>query len=158
MMVPLNGKKNFSVVVLLIACTLLIIVINKTERFGPTPLATTKATIAGQPLRLQVADSESERTQGLSGQTGLGSHEGMLFVFEQTDMHCFWMKDMKFAIDILWFDSAKKLIYQEQNVMPSSYPRRFCPPAPATYVIEVSAGKSAEYDWRVGDVLQLTKQ
>ena len=40
--------------------------------------------------------------KGLSGRDNLADDEGMFFVFEKSDIYPFWMKDMKFAIDIIW--------------------------------------------------------
>src|SRR3989344_4329125 len=50
----------------------------------------------------EVADTLALQTRGLSGRTSLGEGEGMLFIFDQEGTHGIWMKDMHFAIDIVW--------------------------------------------------------
>src|SRR5947208_11440214 len=50
------------------------------------------------------------RSRGLQGKEGLKKNEGMLFIFEQDGLHRFWMKDMKFPIDIIWIDHRGAII------------------------------------------------
>lgn len=53
-------------------------------------------------IKAEVVDNEEARMKGLSGRDNLADDEGMFFVFEKSDIYPFWMKDMKFAIDIIW--------------------------------------------------------
>jgi uncharacterized membrane protein (UPF0127 family) len=46
----------------------------------------------------------------------LKENEAMLFVFQQSARHSFWMKDMKFPIDIIWLDSDEKVVYIKENM------------------------------------------
>ena len=64
----------------------------------------------------------------------------MLFVFDRDGNYGFWMKDMKFPIDIIFADAQKKIIMIYHNVQPDSYPKVFYPNAPARYVLETPAG------------------
>lgn len=103
-------------------------------------------------FRTEVMDTEQARTQGLSGRGGLDADAAMLFVFDVPDKRCFWMKDMQFAIDILWFDSKKRLIHQETAVTPESYPESYCVHG-AQYVVELAAGTTEVVGVELGDVL-----
>src|SRR3990167_108779 len=91
-------------------------------------------------LKYEIVDTSAEREKGLSGRTSLGADQAMLFVFDTADKYCFWMKDMKFPIDMVWLDSSKKVVHMEQNVDPSTYPHSFCSETGALYVVEVNAG------------------
>ena len=51
---------------------------------------------------VDVANTEQARNRGLGGRERLCKHCGMLFVFDKSDTYTFWMKDMKFDIDIVW--------------------------------------------------------
>ncbi len=106
-------------------------------------------------FNFEIADDARERTQGLSGRDSLADTEALLFVFETTDNHCFWMKDMKFNIDILWFDENKKLVYEKRDVSPASYPKNFCPNMPTKYVAEVTAGVAEKNQIQHGSVLDI---
>lgn len=100
--------------------------------------------IGGKTYSAEIARTESERAKGLSGRDGLASNKAMLFVFEADGYHGFWMKDMKFAIDIVWLDSNKKVVHIERNVPPHSVPRQsYWPPELARYVLELAAGQAA---------------
>ncbi len=100
-----------------------------------------------------VADTPEEHKQGLSGRTGLGPDEGMLFVFQKDDLYGIWMKDMNFSIDIVWLSLTGKVITIEPNVSPRTYPRSFTPRAPARYVLELPAGYTQRHNVKVGDTI-----
>src|SRR3989344_8540481 len=102
-------------------------------------------------LKYETVDSSAEREKGLSGRTGLGTDQAMLFVFDHADKYCFWMKDMKFSIDIVWLDSTKKIVHFERNVSPETYPNAFCPKQNARYVVEVNAGTVQNTGLKTGD-------
>lgn len=93
-------------------------------------------------IPVELVTTPSEREKGLSGRDSLATGEGMLFVFEQPSIHCFWMKDMKFNIDIVWMDQDGDVVHVVESAEPASYPRSFCPDKPASYVLEVNAGES----------------
>src|SRR3989338_1806519 len=78
--------------------------------------------------------------QSLSGRSGLAEGEGMLFVFPQDGKYGFWMKDMRFSIDILWLNASGMVVYMAQNVSPDSFPKSFESDVPARYVLELPAG------------------
>src|SRR3989338_3180334 len=63
--------------------------------------------IVGQNIKVDLALTMLEQAQGLSGREVLGENEGMLFVFDTPGKYSFWMKDMKFAIDIIWFTPSE---------------------------------------------------
>lgn len=90
------------------------------------------------PLRVEIANTDEERMQGLSGRNNLDNVNGMLFVFPESDYHAIWMKDMKFAIDIIWIDEDLTVINITKNVTPDTYPRTFKPNRPARYVVETN--------------------
>jgi len=101
---------------------------------------------------LDVASTQASREKGLSGRTGLDQSHGMLFIFSEADNTCFWMKDMKFSIDILWFDQDQKLVHIAKDASPASYPKEsFCSPTATKYVIEVAAGTVERLGLKLGD-------
>lgn len=115
------------------------------------------AEINGHKFQLEVADTPSSRLLGLGGRQGLDEGEGMLFVFDRSGTECFWMKDVGFSIDILWFDDNKKAIYLIPELSPATYPESFCPPSPAKYVVELPAGTARASSIGIGDVLTTDK-
>jgi hypothetical protein len=105
-----------------------------------------------QQYVLEVAETEGARSHGLGGRSALPPERGMVFIFPgDTTERCFWMKGMRFAIDIIWTDSAKKVVHVERNVSPDTYPDTFC--APAKYVVELRADEAANSSIDVGTQL-----
>jgi uncharacterized membrane protein (UPF0127 family) len=99
--------------------------------------------VNGTGYQLEVAHSEASRYKGLGGRGQLAAHSGMVFVYDAPVRQCFWMKDMRFAIDIVWVDSSKRVVQVANNVQPDSYPQTYCAPSPAAYVLEVPAGTAS---------------
>jgi uncharacterized membrane protein (UPF0127 family) len=103
---------------------------------------------------VEIADTDAERTLGLSGRESLAENNGLLFVFETEGYHGIWMKEMNFPIDIAWLDKNKKIIHLEHNVAPETYPKVFNPPTPDLFVLETNAGFFQKFDIKAGDIAQ----
>lgn len=103
-------------------------------------------------FKVGLAVTREQRAKGLSGREYLADDEGLLFVFQNPGRHGFWMKDMNFAIDIIWVDEEKKVVDIRENANPESYPAEtFYPSYPALYVLEINAGLVEKYGIKVGD-------
>lgn len=106
-------------------------------------------------MKLERAAMPEARQHGLSNREYLPRHEGMLFIFNEPGEHCFWMKDMKFSIDIIWLDQDKKVVDIKENVAPDTYPNSFCPTSLSKYVVEVNAGVTRQAGLGVGSAIDL---
>lgn len=106
-------------------------------------LAQSTVTINDKAFNVRVADEYYEQTTGLSTTESLQPNEGMLFVHQEEDFYPIWMKDMNFAIDIVWIDANKQVISIDHNVEPESYPAAFISEKPAMYILEIPAGAAA---------------
>lgn len=103
-------------------------------------------TINGLRLLADVALTADEQRKGLSIKDSLRSSEGMLFPYESPRILSFWMKDMKFPIDIIWLSADKKVVHIEENLQPCSTLLpcpSYAPDVPAQYVLETTAGFSS---------------
>ncbi len=103
-----------------------------------------------------VASRAGDRQKGLGKRDSLPLNQGMLFVFEQKGQYTFWMKDMKFAIDIIWIDENKRIVDMVLSVPPEpgkkdNELRRYEPRGEALYVLEINAGLSALNGLQIGD-------
>jgi M6 family metalloprotease-like protein len=116
------------------------------NRSPAVSLASTNSTaqilIGGVPLTVVLATTLPDQEKGLSGLPSLPNNEGMLFVFDHEDYWAFWMVNMKFPLDMIWFNSARRVVWTEPNLQP-------CPPSDcpvimpnvkSMYVLEVNAG------------------
>lgn len=116
----------------------------------------TRIKINSKIIIAQVADTESLRIQGLSGRNKLGKNKGMLFVFDNKDYYKFWMKDMKFPLDIIFINDDRIVDIKENLAVPSgnqipSYRTK----EKANYVLEVNAGFCKDNHIRVGDKVDI---
>lgn len=109
--------------------------------------------IGSTQVAVDIADTASLREQGLSGRTGLPDGQGMLFVFQEDGLWAFWMKDMRFSIDIIWADAQGRVITVAPDLSPDTYPQTFLPQAPARYVLEVPAGFAERHGIAEGDTI-----
>ncbi len=102
---------------------------------------------------LEIASTDSAREQGLSERTSMPNDHGMIFEYQHQNIPCYWMKGMRFSLDIIWVNNSHQVVYVEHNVSPQTYPRTFCPNQPAQYVIELNAGQARTI--HTGQMLQL---
>lgn len=152
-----------SIIVVLIITGLVYLFRQKDETIPPVEVVVTEkassglaqkqVTLGSTVYMLDIADTDILQEKGLSFRESLSPQTGMLFVFDTHDVYHFWMKDMKFAIDMIWLDENKKVVYIEEFVDPSTYPESFGPETPTQYVIEIPAGDTTKVGLRVGDVV-----
>ncbi|HYB83772.1 MAG TPA: DUF192 domain-containing protein [archaeon] len=98
--------------------------------------------IAGVTLSVELATTPAAQAQGLSDRDSMPADHGMLFVFNQEAEWAFWMHEMRFSLDIIWFNSNRQAVFIEQDLppcTPAGCPV-YTPTANATYVLEVNAG------------------
>ena len=112
---------------------------------------------ADVPVSVTVVDSPDTRQKGLSRHPGLAENEGMFFVFNAPEILSFWMKDMLFAIDIIWISSDWRIVDITKNITPETYPDTFSPAMPVQYVLEVSAGFVDANNVKIGQSVELKK-
>lgn len=105
---------------------------------------------------VQLADSSSERELGLSYRPEIGKEEGMLFIFDTPGKYGFWMKDMQFPIDIVWLSQSGQVVYIEENVATSTYPKAFTNSSSALYVLELGANVAHEVGIFLGTKIDLS--
>lgn len=120
-------------------------------------LPTSQIKIAGQTLTVEVAKTPRAIIKGLSGRGSLAKDHGMLFVMPTEDLHVFWMKEMKFPIDIIWINNGR-VVDIAPNVpapQPGEELAQYPPREPARGVLEVKAGFSEKYGLKIGDSLEL---
>ncbi len=97
--------------------------------------------IGGSEFAVTIARTEAERQKGLSSTERLPDGSAMLFVFPSDAKWGIWMKDMRYAIDILWLDADKKIVHLVHDARPDSYPETtFEPASDSRYVIELPSG------------------
>jgi len=104
-------------------------------------------------INVQIASTLAQQEQGLSGRRCLGANQGMLFVFDKPGFYPFWMKDMKFNIDIAWIGANGQVVDIQRDLKPTSYPYSYTNQVAAKKVLEVPAGSLDALDIHTGTKL-----
>lgn len=112
-------------------------------------------------FNVEIVNTAYSTTQGLSGRDEIGQ-PGMLFIFPTQESRYFWMKDMKFDIDIVWIldekvvDIHKNVPKPEENT-PDNRLVTYSPKQNVDMVLELNAGDADKYNINSGDVVQLVQ-
>jgi len=137
---------------LLVACALVALAI---PRGGPdAELPRGRVVIQGQAVEVEVARTPAARRQGLSGRAGLAPGTGLLFLHPEPARHAYWMKDMRFAIDIVWLRDGR-IVDVSHRVPPLATgevepARTWSPRVAADAVLELPAGYARAHGFDVG--------
>ncbi len=105
-------------------------------------MARTDIRVPSGTIHALVAATEAEQSLGLGERASLPKDSGMLFVFQEVGAYGFWMKDMRFPIDIIWIGEGKVVDVTHDATVPT--PGRelatYSPSDPADAVLEINAG------------------
>lgn len=66
--------------------------------------------VAGHPVRVEIADNNALREQGLMFRESLPADHGMLFVYDYPEVLSFYMKNTSIPLSIAFIDSRGKII------------------------------------------------
>lgn len=100
----------------------------------------------------RIAYDEDSREKGLSGEVLINDSQALLMAFPEDGKHGIWMKGMKFAIDVVWLDRNKKVVYIVKNISPeNSTNKTYMPKTVASYVLEFNAGIVERESIKIGD-------
>ena len=105
--------------------------------------------IDGHVFSVQMVTSETDMQKGLGGQESICKKCGMLFQFSSPGEYDFWMKNMRFPLDIIWI-SQGKIVHLEKNVQPS-FAGILTPKTSADQVVEINAGNVDLFGIKIGD-------
>jgi len=126
---------------------------------------TALVSVGGVNLTVTLSTTPESQSKGLANKNSIAQNEGMLFIFKSPQKYSFWMKDMKFPIDILWADSSGKIVHIEKNLQPCVFflpCPSYSPNDNSLYVLEVISNFTNKFDINIGDqvysnVIQHTK-
>ncbi len=111
-----------------------------------------KVKVGNQTVSVEVMSTQAQLQQGLSDRESLAADSGMYFNLGQRGQASFWMKDMKFPIDIIWIDKGIIVGIEHNAPIPTSATvPTFTSPQEVTHVLEVNAGFSVANNLQIGD-------
>jgi len=109
--------------------------------------------IKGQRVAVDLALSASEQSLGLGRRDALPWNHGMLFLYyDRPNFYAFWMKEMRFDIDIIWIRDGRIVdIAHRVPHVPGENGPTVRPAEIVDSVLEVPAGYAQSHGWRVGN-------
>ena len=98
-----------------------------------------------QPIRIgphvfqvEIAATPQQRERGLMGRTRLPENGGMLFIFDNTGRHCFWMRNTPLPLSIAFIDDAGRIANLAD--MQAHTDTLHCPTSAIRYALELPQG------------------
>lgn len=102
-------------------------------------------------ISAELARTPQQREIGLMGRRNMGDSEGMLFVFEQPGLQCFWMKNTLLPLSIA-FIADDGTVVNIADMKPQSLDSH-CSSKPVRYALEMNKGWFAKRGVKAGSKL-----
>ena len=119
---------------------------------GPqAPLPTTQLSAGIHIIRAEVANTEATRRDGLMFRKELPGNDGMLFVFEQPDVQCFWMRNTLLPLSIAFIADDGTIVNIEDMAPQTEDPH--CAKKPVRYALEMAQGWFEQHGIKAGKKL-----
>jgi len=121
--------------------------------YFPKKLPSKIIKINNQEFSLEIANTISQLSKGLSRRTNLCDNCGMLFVFPHPQILSFWMKDTFIPLDMIFIDQNKKIV----NIITATVGDLSLKKSisPALYCLELNASTATKLNLKSGDILEL---
>ncbi|WVN42478.1 DUF192 domain-containing protein [beta proteobacterium MWH-UniP1] len=102
-------------------------------------------------ITAEIAQTNAQRTKGLMGRQSLPPSHGMLFVFEQAEQQCFWMRNTPLPLTIAFVADDGKIV-NFADMTPFSE-QAHCSAKPVKYALEMEQGWFKKRGVLVGDAI-----
>jgi uncharacterized protein len=112
------------------------------------------AIVDNYKILADIALTDKQVQDGLAIKNSMTENEGMLFFLGEPRKAPFWMKNMKFPIDIIWLNENFTIVHIEQELQPCEsviYCKLYTPNSEALYVLETIAGFTKKHNLQIGD-------
>lgn len=156
----LDRCKRYVLVMVILANVLSVSACIRTnfENIEPKSRLATLSMLPEQKIlfHVEIADTPKKRAQGLMHRTHLPEKYGMLFVFEHSGRHSFWMKNTLISLDLIYLDNNFLIVDIISNAPPKSS-KIITSKTDYNYVFEVSAGTAKKLNINIGDRFILSK-
>lgn len=100
-------------------------------------------------IKAEVASSPDERARGLMLRKSLQANSGMIFLFENTALHCFWMKNTLIPLTIAFLDDDGTIVTLT-DMRPHDETSN-CPAKPVRHALEMEQGWFKAKGIKAGD-------
>ena len=115
---------------------------------GPQKLASVDLTAGIHIVKAEVAQTNEQRAIGLMHRKDMGTNEGMLFVFEQPGVQCFWMKNTLLPLSIAFLQDDGTVV-NIADMKPQTLDSH-CSERPVRLALEMNQGWFAKRGIKAG--------
>jgi uncharacterized membrane protein (UPF0127 family) len=99
-------------------------------------------------IRAELANTPESRMKGLMFRKALGTSDGMLFVFDEPQRQCMWMRNTYVPLSVAFID-ANGVILNVEDMEPLTEDSH-CAAGPAKYALEMNKGWFASRGLKAG--------
>jgi len=107
-------------------------------------------------LDIEIADTDYETQTGLMYRESMEEKQGMLFIFPETGMHSFYMKNTRIPLDIIFIDADYRIASFQKNTIPENE-SGLSSKVPVRYVLEINAGLADVWSLEIGDKVDFSR-
>lgn len=132
-----QGKQRDLMVVLFVFVSIVLSVSSALAQMNPT-LPIKKLNAGMHVIQAEIAATPESRTIGLMNRKSLAPNHGMLFVFEQANVQCFWMRNTVIPLSIAYIDTDGTIV-NIADMAPQS-DQSHCSVKPVRFALEMEQG------------------
>ncbi|PYS94655.1 MAG: hypothetical protein DMF50_12110 [Acidobacteria bacterium] len=113
---------------------------------------------SGRLFVAEIADTPERQTEGYMFRREVGESDAMIFVFPESGVHPFWMKNTLVPLDMIWMDEDFGVLSIEASAPPCKADPcpGYGPLRKARYVLEVRGGTAGKERLKTGDRLRIS--
>ena len=112
-------------------------------------------------IQVEFAKTPEQWERGLMHRKSMPENSGMLFIFQDEELHTFWMKNTFIPLSLGYFDRNKKLtevlemkpVQSEMQIDIPKYPSKY----PALYVLEMNQNWFSKHNVKPGMTFSILK-
>lgn len=112
----------------------------------------------GRKIRVEAVFDNISLLRGLMFRSSLAPDRGMLFVYPHPDHYQTFTYQVLIPLDIIWMDSARRIVEIDGNAPPCKTQASQCPKYGGrdvvSYALEIGGGLAKKYGLEVGQILQ----
>lgn len=105
-------------------------------------------------IDVEVADTAFEQETDLKNRDLLKAHQGMLFIYPEEDLRGYFMKDIRYPLDIIFINAENRIVSFAENTTPLDDSTFLPSQVPAQLVLKINGGLSEEWVIEVGDYVE----
>lgn len=117
--------------------------------------------IKGKTIQVEIAKTQEQHALGLMYRKSLNQDSGMFFIFEESRILSFWMKNTFIPLSIAYIDESLRIVdIQDMSPVTSVLvqdPPSYVSKKPARYALEVNQGFYKKHGILVGDLVRFSE-